>query len=130
MESHCLDIATQLTNIYFTDETWHNSRMTYENAFQYHKTRFEHGYIHVYEENGEVLGYYERYIRDNTCILYNVWVKESERKGKVFKELYRHFFMTMPKNITEVIGEKVKLGGKFRKRIIRRQKWEVQKVLQ
>jgi hypothetical protein len=95
--------------------------MLYPDALWYHKTRYENGNIHTYEENGEVIGYYERYFVEDKCFLYNVWVKEGERQGKVFKELYRHFFKTMPDNIRYIVGEKIKLGGKYQKvKMIRR----------
>ena len=105
-------IPEQLVLIY-AQEHWHKTRMPYETALDYHKSRYENGVIHTYEENGEVLGYYERYIQGDTCILYNTWIKEDCRRGKVFKALRRHFFETLPKNITHITGEKVKLGGKI-----------------
>jgi hypothetical protein len=108
-------IPAQLVDIYFNEEWWHKNRMTYLQAFDYHKTRYENGTIYTYEEKGEVLGYYERYIQGNTCILYNIWIKESLRRGRVFKELYRHFFATLPIQIDTIVGEKQKLGGKFQR---------------
>jgi hypothetical protein len=89
-------------------------------AYNYHKTRYENGDIYVYQENGIVLGYYERYFKEDVCYLYNVYVNDSFRKGKVFIELYRNFFSTMPKHIKYIIGEKQKLGGKMQKVLITR----------
>jgi hypothetical protein len=113
-------IEEQLTDIYFRDEWWHTARMSYEVALEYHRKRVDNGSIHTYEENGEVLGYYERYFKDDICILFNVWVKDGHRKGKVFRELYRHFFSTMPSGIDYISGEKQKVGGKYQKVKIRR----------
>ena len=118
-----MTIAQQLTRIYFDQETWHTHRMTYDSALRYHKTRYENGDIHTYEEDGEVIAYFERYFVRNTCILYNVWVRSDKRQGKVFKSLYRHFFKTMPKNITEIVGNKQKLGGKLVKEVINKEKY-------
>ena len=110
----------QLVDIYTTSEPWHKTRMSDTDAFNYHKTRYENGSIHTYEQDGEVLGYYERYFTNTACILYNVWIKEDCRRGEVFKSLYRHFFQTMPPHISYIIGEKVKLGGKVMTAFIRR----------
>lgn len=116
-----LNIAEQLTEIYFTEEKWHLTRMSPEVALHYHQERMDNGTIVPCIENGEVLGYYERDFIGNTCFLYNVWVRQDLRQGKVFKWLYRSFFNTMPDNIDKVIGNKQKLYGKIMvERITRR----------
>ena len=112
----------QLVDIYRNEENWHTFKMSFESALIYHKTRYENGSIHTYEENGEVLGYYERYFNGDTCTLYNIWIKKEARRGKVFKELYKHFFKTMPENIKYIVGEKQKLGGKFQKVLISKER--------
>ena len=114
------NIVEQLVDIYEKEETWHTSRMTHEEAIQYHKERYDKGDIEVYVENGEVLGYYERYILWNVCILYNAWIRKDQRWGKAYRELRRRFFSTLPKNVESIIGEKQKLGGKLMKAVIRR----------
>lgn len=118
-----ITIPEQLTEIYFNHENWHESKMEYDEAYRYHSNRYHNGSIHVYEEDGEVLGYYERYFIYSTCFLHNVWVKDGHRHSKVFKTLYRHFFDTMPENITRIVGEKQKIGGKVVERIIRRSRY-------
>ena len=115
-----MTIAEQLVKIYYEKESWHKTRMTYKEAFDYHRTRYENGDIQTYEENGEVLGYYERYIVGNSCILYNCWIREDCRFGKPYKELRKRFFSTLPKNVRNIIGEKQKLGGKVMEARIRR----------
>jgi hypothetical protein len=117
-----MEIAEQLTDIYFTKENWHKTRMNGAEALKYHHTEYENGNIHVYEEEGKVLGYYERSIIGDTCFLKNVWIDENYRHGKVFKELYKHFFSTMPTHIKYIIGDKVKLGGRFMRAKITRSK--------
>lgn len=109
-------IPEQLTKIYLEEETWHTQKMSYDKALEYHKTRWEKGQIHTQEnEKGDVVGYYERYFVDDKCFLYNLWIHKDYRQGKVFRELYRHFFGTMPSNIKYIVGEKQKLGGKYMK---------------
>jgi hypothetical protein len=115
-------IAEQLTEIYFKEEFWHTTRMSYEQALNYHQEHLDSGDIVCYIDNGEVLGYYERYIIRDSCKLYNMFIKKDLRCGKVFFSLYRHFFDTMPKNITKIIGDNQKLSGKFVERIITKER--------
>ena len=107
------DIAKQLTDIYELDEVWHTNKMTHDEAIKYHQECLNNGNIVVYLKDGIVVGYYERYIIGRTCVLYNVFIKPDYRRGFVWKELYRHFFNTMPKHISKVIGEKQKIDGKL-----------------
>jgi len=115
-----MTIPEQLTKIYYEEEFWHTVRMTYPEAINYHESKYKNGDIQVYIENGEILGYYERYLLWNCCILYNTWIKKDCRRGRVFVELKRRFFDTLPSNINVILGEKQKLGGKVVKAIIRR----------
>lgn len=114
-----LDIVQQLVEIYEKYEWWSKDKMSFEAAIRYHKKRLDNGDIYVYEENGEVLGYYERYITGDTVLLHNLFIKEGHRRGKVFKELYRHFFQTLPLGIKYITGTKQKIGGKFQKVLIK-----------
>jgi hypothetical protein len=107
-----MTVPEQLTTIYYQYETWQKSWMKPEEAVEYHKSRYENGDIYTIIENEEVVAYYERYTVFNACILYNVWVKPDCRRGRVWRELKKHFFDTLPKNVTIIQGEKVKLGGK------------------
>lgn len=112
-------IPEQLVDIYEKYEPWHDTRMQYKQAFNYHKSHYENGDIQVYQaEDGEVLGYFERYFLWNTCILYNAWIKKDRRRGKVFIELKKRFFETLPERINIITGEKQKLGGKMQKVLI------------
>ena len=115
-----VDIVGQLVAIYYQYELWHDYIMDIEQAYTYHQKHLDNGDIYVHIEDNEVLGYYERFIKGNTCFLSNVYVKEGYRKGRVFRQLYKHFFSTMPKNIEYITGEKQKLGGKIMKEKIRR----------
>lgn|SRR3990167_218009 len=115
-----MTIPEQLTNIYYEKEWWHKKRMPYQDAINYHKTRYENGDIQAFIENGEVLGYYERYIIGNSCLLYNCWIREDKRNGYVHKVLKKKFFETMPKNIKNIVGESQKQGGRIMESRIRR----------
>jgi len=113
-----MGIIEQLTEIYEKYETWHKNKMPHEQAIEYHRDKYEKGNIYVYEVNGIVLGYYERYVVGTACFLYTVWVKPSKLRGKVFKELRHHFFSTLPSNVSSVFGERAKLNGKVIERRI------------
>jgi len=115
-----MTIPEQLTKIYYDKEYWHKTRMSVDEAIDYHKTRYENGDIQTYVRDGEVLGYYERYIVGNTCILYNYWIREDLRNGIVHKDLKRRFFSSMPKNVKNIIGECQKQGGRIMESRIRR----------
>lgn len=101
-------IPEQLTAIYFKYEGWHVFKMSREQAINYHAKRIKNGNIQVYVDNGEVLGYVERHYVCNACFFDNVWIKDKEKRSKVFKVLYKQFFDTLPKNITHVIGHRNK----------------------
>ena len=106
-------IAEQLTDIYINHEYWHTHKMDYETALQYHQAGLDNGSISIYVEDGELLGYYQRYFDGNTCYFMNTYIKPDYRFVKVYKYLKRLFLSTMPKNIDTIVGEKQKLGGKF-----------------
>ena len=108
-------IAEQLVYIYHREEWWHATTMPYDEALAYHQKGLDNGTIHVYEQDGEVLGYYERFIDGNVVDLRNVWVKDGLRRGEVFRALYRHFFDNLPDGIDYIIGEKQRAGGKKQK---------------
>ncbi len=101
-------IPEQLTDIYYKHEHWHAFKMPYKQAIRYHERRIKSGEILVYLENGEVLGYCERHFVYNVCFFDNAWIKEDcrDRRGKVFKGLYRQFWSTLPENITQIFWER------------------------
>jgi hypothetical protein len=107
-------IVDQLWFIYQNFEFWHTTRLTYDEACKYHQERLDSGNIHVYEEDGQVLGYYESYDVGSERRLNNVVVLPGYRRGRVFKELCKHFFDTMPDNIDRITGTKQKLFVKWR----------------
>jgi len=100
-----VSISKQLTDIYYKHEDWHIVRMSYKDALRYHEKRLNDGEIQVYVESGEVLGYYQRHFVYNVCFLDNIWIKKECRRGKVFKELCKQFWSTLPENITYIFGE-------------------------
>ena len=98
-------IPEQLTDIYYKHEHWHAFKLPYNQAIRYHEKRIKNGEMQVYLENGEVLGYYERHFVYNVCFLDNAWIKKECRRGKVFRELYKKFWNTLPEHITHIFGE-------------------------
>ena len=117
-------IVEQLVDIYEKYENWHEYKMPYNEAIDYHQFHLDKGNIEVYEENGIVLGYYQRYLTGDTCYLTNIYIVDGFRNGKVFKVLYHRFFNTMPKNITKVVGtsHSHKFGGKLFTRVITKER--------
>jgi len=115
-------IAEQLTDIYFKYEWWSQPKMSYQEALNYHQERLDNGSIQVILDNGEVVAYYQREFNDEICFLVNVWVRADLRGSKVWRDLYRHFFNTMPINIKKVIGEKQKIHGRMTERFITKER--------
>ena len=113
-----MGIIEQLTYIYEHFEPWHEKRMSHEEALKYHQDEYDKGNIHVHLVDGKVLGYYQRYFLYNTCFLWNVFVDETYRGNGIFKKMRYHFFSTMPKGITKIVGEKQSIGGKVIERKI------------
>ena len=99
-------IVEQLYDIWL--ETPWQVKVPKEHIINYYVNMLASGGIYTIDSDGELLGYYERRFEGYTCFLVNVWVKE---KG-IFKQLYRHFFDTMPLWIKYVTGDKQKLKGK------------------
>ena len=112
-------IPEQLTDIYYKHEGWHAFKMPYDKALSYHAKRIKNGEIQAFIENGEVLGYSERHFLSNVCFLDNIWIKDNERRGKVFKGMQEQFFETMPKHITHIIGHNISREVK----IVKISKW-------
>jgi hypothetical protein len=115
-------IVWQLCEIYWNSETWHKTRLSYDEMIKYHEDRLLDGRIVVYLDNDEVLGYYEREINGDKCFLKNVFIKEGMRRGIVWRQLYKHFLRTMPLGVTKVVGYKQKIGGKYIERIITKER--------
>jgi len=110
-----MDIITQLVEIYFKEEPWHNRRMAFKDAVDYHTRLLEQGNINVYSELGVVLGYmevwhinfeqlgrivckenfsaYHENITDgNIAYLANIWVDKNFRRTSVFNVMKIMFF--------------------------------------
>jgi hypothetical protein len=96
--------------------------MSYEEAIEYHSWQLKKGNIVHYTEYEQVLGYYQRYCEGDTCYLVNIYIESDYRQGRVFKNLYRRFFTTMPLNIKKVVGTSQKFGGKLFTRFITKER--------
>jgi len=108
------EIITQLVEIYYKEEWWQKNKMSHEEAYKYHEKRLNDGNIVCYIEDEKVLGYYEVWcvtyeqwgrmvcgelvgfnedvVSGNVCVVNNVWIDKSLRRGKVFKSLMKDFY--------------------------------------
>lgn len=105
-----INIIEQLVDIYLNKETWHKTKMSYEDAYKYHQTMFDRGNIIIWEKQGIVLGYVETwrvnfeqfgrlvcgcdfYADAEDCqtgkiaYLANTWIHENHRSTNVIKML-------------------------------------------
>ncbi len=99
-------VPEQLTDIYYKHEHWHVFKLPYYRAIRYHAKRLKTGEILVYLDKGEVLGYCERHFVYNACFFDNAWIKKEYGScSKIFWELNKQFWATMPKYITHIFGE-------------------------
>lgn len=110
-----IDIAEQLTNIYFREEWWQSHSMPYEEAIKYHTKLYNQGNIVVYQEDDKVIGYlevwrinfeqfgklvchehfsayHEEINRGNIAYVANTWIQPDKRGGYVYKSLRNLFF--------------------------------------
>lgn len=106
-------IAEQLVDMYNTYAYWDNNKPTGDTAIKYYQERLGRGNIVCYIEDNIVLGYYERYIYNNTVFFCNGIILPEKRKGEVFKKLYKHFMDTLPLHITKMVSYQQKAKGKF-----------------
>lgn len=113
MQTMVKPIIEQLYDIY-KQTPWQNQEIPHDKVISYYQEMLDKNLIYIINIDGELLGYYERWFIEDTCFLVNVYSTSKQ----VFKQLYRHFFNTMPKNINYVQGEKQKIGGKMVKEVI------------
>ena len=106
METLIKSIEEQLYDIWL--KTPWQERVPKDVIMEYFEWMLASSGIYVIEREGELLGFYERRFEDDTCFLINVFAFEIG----IFRQLYRHFFNTMPKDIKYVKGNKQKLHGK------------------
>lgn len=106
------NIINQLNFIYYHYEWWHPYYMNVDGISCYHKEGLDAGRIKVFNQDGLILGYYERWnvshetfdrlkgghllkpkdiIPGGISYLYNVWIQSEYRNGYVAKELKRMF---------------------------------------
>lgn len=107
-------IIGQLTDIYLTQEHWHKSKLSKEEANEYHERLMINGNILTYIKSGELLGYLEFWLIDysqfgrlvcnqsiitdkenlldgNIALINNMWISEKDRNGIVFDMLSAMF---------------------------------------
>ena len=126
-DTNFVTIIDQLVRIYETEEPWHTTRMSHEEAVKYHQKLYDDGCIIVYHELGVVLGYIEvwrlsfeqlgrcvcrhpfsAYLEDvksgNIAYVANVWVDEKFRRGSVMK-MIKHLFFAAHHDAEYFVGE-------------------------
>ena len=144
----------QLVDIYFRDEWWHNFKMPYPEAVNYHGQMLLQGNIKTVEDLGVVLGYVEFWLitkeqlnriilnkpfdarkedvlNGDIAYVANLWIDKSFRKGRVFRELSARFFDRV-KHCSMVCGEEQPRKGRlrvFKNTKTEQMQWEKKKVL-
>lgn len=109
-----MTIAEKLTEIYYKLENWHKSKLSKEDANQYHERLLMSGNIITYVKEGELIGYLEYFrinyeqwgrlvcgetigaleenIKDGKiAYINNMWIAEGERGAEAFDFLGRLF---------------------------------------
>ena len=122
-----MTIIDQLVRIYETEEPWHTTRLSREEAVKYHQKLYDDGCIIVYHELGVVLGYIEvwrlsfeqlgrcvcrhpfsAYLEDvksgNIAYVANMWIDTKFRQGSVIKIL-KHLFFSSYHDCEYYVGE-------------------------
>lgn len=122
-------LAEQLSHVYLEKETWHRSKLSWEDAVEYHQRLLDRGNIITVQDNERLVGYaeiwrlndeqLERVLGGGTlaadaedvqtgCHAYvaNIYIEPEYRHGEVFKLLKRRFF--------ELCGDCVDYSGEAR----------------
>ena len=130
------DILNQLLDVYYLKEHWHKNKMTIKEAKKYHNRLLKSRNIICYEEDGELLGYFELWkvtpkqlnviisnngfsayhenVNDgNIAYLANLWIKPNMRKSHVYKMLKIMWF-NHTKSCSHYSGEEVKRNNRLR----------------
>jgi GTP-sensing pleiotropic transcriptional regulator CodY len=141
----------QLCDIYYKYEYWHNNKMPYPEAVNYHRQMLLQGNIKIVEDLGVVLGYYQVYLinkeqlnrlvlhknfderkedilNGNIAYVANLWIDKSFRKGYVFREI-RAKFLEQTKHCSMICGEEQPRKGRLRIFSNKRsRKWEAKNL--
>ena len=108
-----MNTIKQLTKIYLEKEFWHNSKLSEEEANEYHERLILNGNILTYIVKGELIGYLEFYritteqfgrvccnlqlsheedlLNGNIALVNRMWIKEENRHSHVFDMLVAMF---------------------------------------
>lgn len=110
-----MSIVEQLVKVYFEEEWWHKTRMTNEEAYEYHTKMLEKGriiplqygdlligYVEswrvTFEQFGKIVcgvnfsAFHENVETGNVCYLANAWIRKEYRHGDTYKHLKQLFF--------------------------------------
>jgi hypothetical protein len=137
IQTNFRSIATQLVDIYYSEEPWIKNRMHPDVALEYHLSQIQRGAIKVAEEMGIVLGYVqvfkitqeqvnrllqhlpfnestENITSGDIAFIHNLYIDKNfrGRTRETFKKL-RKMFLEYVKDCTSVVG----VEQKYRERI-------------
>ena len=124
-----VDITGQLVDIYLEKESYHERKLSREEAVKYFTRLLENNNILFYEHEGQVLGYVEfwrinyeqlgriickqpfsAYLEDITngdiCYLADIWIDPDYRDGKILK-IFKLGFFQRNYNCKFFVGEPI-----------------------
>lgn len=127
MITQTMSTIDQLIKIYFTEEPWHENKLSYEESAKYFSKLIEKSRLVIQEVNDEIVGYgeswrlsYEQlgriickagfsaYVENvetgPVCYLANTWIKEEYRDRDVLKQL-RYKFLEQNKSCEYYVGD-------------------------
>lgn len=106
------ELAKQLTDIYLTEEDWHQERMGREEAFLYHLSILQNSQC-LTVTDGEILsGYCEFYVSNGVCFVANLFIRKQYRHGRTIK-LIKNKLFEVAKGAKIFMGERNKFNRKF-----------------
>lgn len=133
---HDENLIAQLINVYYHEEYWVKRKMSVDKIRRYFNILLNNGNIITVERDKELLGYVEFWLINenqfsklqrggnlrpetedvqtgNICYLNSLWIKNTERKGEVFKMMKKRFFEAT-RHCTLYCGVENKHNKRFR----------------
>lgn len=105
-------LAQQLTDIYLTQEHWHDERMGPEEALNYHRSILANDQCLTVTDSDKLCGYCEFYISNRVCFVANLFIRPEYRRGQTIRLLKKKLF-EVAKGARIFIGERNKFNRKF-----------------
>lgn len=105
-------LAKQLTDIYLTEEYWHDERLGPEEAYQYHLSILRNNQCLTVTDNEKLTGYCEFHVSNGVCFVANLFIRPEYRRGQTIKLLKNKLF-EVAKGAKVYLGERNKFNRKF-----------------